>query len=238
MTKTLDEIMKDAAEEHGLGGGTDFFHFSKSGDYKLRVLTQPVPMGTHFFGKGVKGSVCYGGPKGCPFHGIIPTSETGEYYKNPTVKFNAYVLDRTDGKVKLGELPWSVVSVLSDLEKHEDWTFDGYPMPYDITVKYDKENKDPKQIYKTIASPKREPITTEVENELIEKTTKQTVEAYVESRKTKQMQEHKDKGIWLSEDVRAERQREFLEKAQVEPTGEVPTIEYPEETINPEDIPF
>lgn len=233
--------MKNAAEEHGLSGGADFFNFSKSGDFKIRVLTLPVAMATHFFGKGVKGSICYGADKGCPFHGVNPNDENGEYYKNPTVKFSAYVLDRADGNVKLGELPWSVVSVLSDLEKDEEWTFSGYPMPYDITVKYDKENKDPKSIYKTIGSPKREAVSTEVENDLLQKQEKQSIESYVAGRKTKQCDEHKASGVWLSEDVRAERQRVFLEKAIAEqpaPTEEVPVLEYPEEEINPEDIPF
>lgn len=234
--------MKQAGDEYGVGGSSDFFNFSKSGEYRMRVLTEPVPMATHFFGKGKRGNVCYGEGKGCPFHGVNPTAgdnDEDKHYKNPTVKFNSYILDRSDGKVKLGELPWSVISVLADWQKNEDWTFETYPMPYDITVTYDKDNKDPKSIYKTIGSPKRDVISTEAENALLESVSKLPVGSYVASRKEKQMEEHKKDGLWISDEERERKHKEAVARGiELNRAEELPTIEYPTEDINPEDIPF
>ena len=237
-------MIKQANDEYGLGGSSDFFHFSKSGVYKLRVLSEPVAMATHFFGKGKRPAICYGEGKGCPFHGInpnAPADKDDKYFENPTVKFQTYLLDRSDNKEKLGEIPYSVLSVLADLQKDEDWTFESYPMPYDITVTYDKENKDPKQIYKTIGSPKREAVSTEVENDLLENLKRMPVASYVQTRKEKQMEEHKQTGIWVSDEERERKHKEAMERGMEinrATQGDVPTIEYPTEDINPEDIPF
>lgn len=230
----MRDNMNRAAEEHGMGGGNDFFSFKKSGEYVLRVLTEPLAMATHFFGKGVPGSVCYGKDKGCPFESAR--------YDSPTVKFQCYLIDRSDGKVKIGELPWSVISVLADLEEDNDWSFVGYPMPYDIKVKVDKENADPKQIYKTLGVPRREALTTEEENEFSRKASVQTVEQYIALRKEKQIEKHKEAGIWLSEEKRAEieaaRIAEGKAVAAAHAHEKSSEVAYPDKEYNPEDITF
>src|SRR6185436_12988590 len=153
---SLRDDMKKDQEQYGAGKKGDFFRFEKSGVYKLRVLAKPIALATHFFGKGVPASVCYGQDKGCPFHG-------GD---GPSVKFQTYVLDRTDGKVRLGELPWTVVDALATYEEDPDYTFTEYPMPFDIKVTVDKENSDPKQIYKVMPSPKHETLSSDEMGEL------------------------------------------------------------------------
>lgn len=223
--------MRQSAEEYGVGGNKDFFNFEKSGEYALRLLSKPVAMATHFFGPGVPGSVCYGKANGCPYHKADD--------KQPSLKFQCYVVDRIDGKVKLAELPWSVVSAVSDLEVDEEWAYTGYPMPYDIRVKVDKENKDPKSIYKTLGSIRRDVITTEEENDFIKQDEKLSVDKYIQSRKDKQIAAHKEKGIWITEEerVRAEQDR-LAEGAAIQAAApEEPAVEYPEGP-NPEDIPF
>ncbi len=230
---SLKDEMDQVAQEHGMNGNADFFSFKKSGDYTLRILSKPLAMATHFFGKGTPGSVCYGKLEGCPFH----TAD----HENPSVKFQCYVIDRTDGKVKIAELPWSVVSVISDYELDPDWSYQGYPLPYDIRVKVDKENKDPKSIYKTLGVPRREPLTVEEENAYSRKQGELSVEKYIEGRKTKQIEKHKEAGIWITEEQRAEIERKRLEEGAriaAEQGDVVPEVKYPDEEINPEDIPF
>lgn len=229
--ETLDDVLKGAAQEHGKGGG-DFFKFEKSGDYRLRLLSLPAAMATHFFGKGQPSSVCYGIGKGCPFH---------EDHEDPAVKFIAYVLDRSDNKIKLGEFPWSVVSALSAYQKDEEYAFASYPMPYDVKVTVDKENKDKKQIYKTIAGRAVTPLTEEQMADLHEKLDKMPVEKFIEKRKEAQITKHKETGLWVSDEKRAELDRARMAKAKeiAEADGtKDDAIEYPHEDINPDDIPF
>ena len=221
-----DDMQKDA-EQYGAGKKNDFFKFDKSGVYRLRVLSKPLALATHFFGKGVPSNVCYGIDKGCPFH-------SGD---GPSVKFQTYVIDRTDGKVKLGEIPYSVLSVIADFEEDEDYAFSEYPMPYDVKVTVDKENNDPKQIYKTLASPKREPMTADEMGDLAGCLGKMPVEAYVEKRKQDQLQKHKDDGTWDREQERRAKVAKELEESIAEGAKNAPKDDYPE-GVNPEDIPF
>lgn len=191
---SLKDQMAAAGKKYGLGGGGDFFKFEKSGDYRIRVLTPMFELATHFFGKGVPGQICYGDESGCPFH--------HQDEKSPQVRFICYVLDRTDGKVKMAELPWSVVSVIADYEQDEDWKFESYPMPYDLKIKFDKENKDPKSIYKTIASPDRTPVDGAVLGILSEKIKKLPPDEYVQKRQQKQVEAHLEEGIYQAEQER------------------------------------
>lgn len=227
MMSLKDDMQKDQ-EQYGAGKKGDFFQFKKSGLYKIRILSKPVALATHFFGKGVPSSVCYGEDKGCPFHG-------GD---GPSVKFQTYVLDRADGKVHLGEIPWSVLSAIADLETDEDYSFSGYPMPYDVKITVDKENTDPKQIYKLVPSPAKTELTAAEQAELDQKLSKMTVEVYVEKRKNDALQKHKDDGTYEREMERRGKLDAELKQAMEENAGKEPAIKYPDEEINPEDIPF
>ena len=241
---SLDDKMKQAAQEHGKGGGSDFFQFKMSGTYRIRVLTEPEAMATHFFGKGTPGSVCYGEGKGCPFHGENPNAAADaedKYWKDPSVKFMCYVLDRSDNKIKIGELPWSVLQYLSKYEKDDELGFDCYPMPYDVKITVDKENKDPKQIYSVLPGQARTELTAEQRIELEARTGKQPIPAYIEKRKQKQLDDHKFKGIWVDDETREEKNRARIARAKEiaeENGGTGARVEYPKDDINPDDIPF
>lgn len=183
MTSQKD-IMNQANEQYGTGGSGGFFTFEKNGTYRLRVLTLCYPLATHFLGKGVKPAVCYGIDKGCPYHGeSAPKDDKGEE-KKPSVKFVGYVIDRRDGKVKLGELPYSVINAINDLQEDEEYAFDDFPMPYDIKVTVDKD-ASPANMYKTLGSPNRSELTEEEEQGLTDAMKKRTPEVYVEQRKEK-----------------------------------------------------
>lgn len=208
---SLKDQLKQDAEELGVGG-SDFFKFENKKTSKFRVLTELKALGQHFFGVGQKPSVCYGVKKGCPFHGIDPNSQKGEEYKLST-KYIAYVLD-ADGKIKLAELPYTVVKAIGDLEEDEDYKFSGFPMPYDIKVAFDKD-LSPTEMYKVTPSPTRSAVTDDTMGELAGLMGKNSPEHFVEVKKEKQVIAHKASGHWLSPEVlekrEADRKAKFLE---------------------------
>lgn len=184
---TQKELMEQAKTEHGVGGSTDYLQFDKSGEYRIRQLTAAYPMASHFFGPGVKAKVCYGADKGCPYHGDgAPIDEKTGEEKKASVKFVCYVLDRRDGKIKLAELPFAVIKVVTDLQEDPDYAFEDFPCPYDLKITFNKETKAPNDKYKTLPAPKIEPITAEEASALAEKLKTSHPEQYVERRKQKQ----------------------------------------------------
>lgn len=180
------EEMERGAKEFGANQGSNMFQFKKSGKYAIRLLTKPLALATHFFGQGQSSAVCFGIEKGCPFH----TAEAGEKPKAPSVKFITYVVDREDGKVKLAELPWSVISAVADFEEDEDYKFENYPMPFDIKVTFDKENDTPAKMYKTMAVPKQVEVTAEERAQLEKAMAALTPEDYVAKRKAKSQEKN------------------------------------------------
>ncbi len=232
---TRDEL-KRANEEYG-GGSSNFFKFEKSGTFKLRLLTKPLALGTHFFGKGQGSHICYGELKGCPFHGENAPKDKNGNPSAPSVKFITYVLDRLDGRIKLGEIPYSVLGVVADLEEDADWKFENYPMPYDITVKYDKENKDPKQIYKTLGSPNRVDIDDDTMSELMKKIAQNSPEQFIQKRKEGEIEKQKQDGTWEKEQARREEISLKVASDMKNVQDDVPTVEYPDNS-NVDDIPF
>lgn len=225
--------LSDQVKEAGIGNN-GFFKFVNKETCKFRILSEPKLIAQHFFGKGNKPSVCYGENNGCPFHGDnSPKDEKGNE-KSPSVKFVTYVLDKSDNKVKIADLPYTVIKKIDSWEKDEDFGFKGYPMPYDIKLAYDKD-KSPTEMYDVNASPKREPVTDEVLGEVAGKMAKFSPAQMVEKKKSAQMEEHKSSGIWLSPEQLAEERAERLK--------DLPTIhvdaddpEYPKN--DGEEIPF
>jgi hypothetical protein len=59
----------------------------------------------------------------------------GEYQGRSNFKWLCYVLDRTDGKVKVHFMPHSVYKQIEALQVNPDYTFEEVPMPYDLTVR-------------------------------------------------------------------------------------------------------
>lgn len=221
---TQKELMEQASKDYGVGGSdTSFLRFEKSGEYKMRILTAGWPLATHFLGKGVKPKVCYGEDKGCPFHGEnMPKDDEGKD-KKPSVKFVCYAIDREDSRLKIAELPWTVIKAVSEYQEDEEFAFDDFPMPYDIRVTYNKEAAA-SEMYKVIPSRNNVELTEEEVKALNEKMEQITPEQYVEKRKEKQRLED-------------ESNKQFDDpNYQTNQNQNAP--DYPEEEINPEDIPF
>ena len=197
----MDDI-KTESKKYG-ASDSNYFKFEKAGTYKIRILNKPKVIATHFFGKGNPSVVCVGMDEGCVHH-----KETD---KKPSIKLATYVIDRDDeNKIKMAELPLSISYSVNDLQEDSDFAFSEFPMPYDVKVKYDPDNDDPKMIYRLQPSPKHEPVTDEEQVALDEAMKKMTPESYVEAKK----------------------------KRQKEKSNPAAKVEYPKDDINPDDIPF
>lgn len=239
---SINEQLNEGQKQYGASSGSNYYKFEK-GDNRLRILTAGEVIATHFFGKGVKASTCYGENKGCPYHGKNAPKDKDGKDKRPSIKYTCYVLDkRSEPKLELADLPFSVIKAVGELQANEDYQFDEFPMPYDITVKFNPDSLSPNDMYKVIASPKREVISQDIVEQLLELTTKLSPVDSVRKKKEWQMTQHDKDGIRLKVGISKEEleeanliSREFLAKKS---ESEGKQLEYPENNINPDDISF
>ncbi len=217
-------------------GNSGYFKFENKGVSKFRVLVEAKLIAQHFFGKGNKPSVCYGEDKGCPFHGENAPKDDKGNEKSPSIKFVTYVLDRADGKIKVADLPYTIIKRVDSWEKDEDYGFSGYPMPYDIKVLYDKD-KAPTEMYEVNPAPNRDAVSDDIMGELAGKMAKFPPQAMVDKKKKAQMEAHKAEGVWVSDEERAEKEEERIARfkedmaANAASNEEIDTIEYPENDL-------
>lgn len=160
--------LKAVEKAQGLGGG-GIFKFEE-GEHKIRILALHMlhPLATHFLGK--KGVPCYGADEGCPYHGEqAPPGDDGEP-KAPSIKLLAYVVNakETNPRVQRADLAYTIVKKIVALQKDEDYSFEGFPMPYDLKIKYDKKQAGA-AMYEVVPSPKSEEVPEYVLDELAKK---------------------------------------------------------------------
>lgn len=104
-------------------------------------------------------------------------------------KFICWIIDRVDGKIKLAFLPYLVFSPITDFEDNEDYRFDGYPMPYDITVKATKAGTKEVE-YTIIPSPHRTALTAEENEELAKKKPIEEIKAKLKEKDGEFVEDH------------------------------------------------
>lgn len=243
----INDQLNQSSKEYGVGSATNYFKFQR-GDNRLRILTAGEVLATHFFGKGVKASTCYGIEKGCPFHGDKAPKDPEGKEKKPSIKYVCYVIDVNDKtqSIQLADLPFSIIKQVGDYQQNIDYAFDSFPMPYDITIKFDPDSASPAGMYKVIASPKREPVSDEVMSKLAEEMSMLTPAESVSKKKTFQLNDHKKQGIWLSPKQIAENKKNWRVNVNAEnkrkiESGEIKVetpIDYPQEDIRAGDIPW
>ena len=212
----IDEV-NQAEKENGVGGSTEYLNLQE-GDNKMRILSKPEVCAYHFLAGPKKNVPCYGMHRNCPHH--------EEDNQSPSVKWWAWVIDRVDGKVKLCKLPHKVFKQIAEYQTNPEYQFETFPMPYDITLKV--KNVGTKEAeYQVIPARSNSDLTPE-EKEVFSK--KNDVKNIVEKMKAKQ----------AKLDGREYTPKEGSEAPANQETQEstLPTIEYPDEEINPDDIPF
>lgn len=97
---------------------------AKDGDNRIRILTKPVKFFERF-SEATKKSV------------IMDAYEEGV-----STKYLSFIVDYTDGKIVLYKLPGSVGKEVATLMQSDEYKFEEFPMPYDITVKKTGEGKE------------------------------------------------------------------------------------------------
>lgn len=243
MPYDFDQAVNKANEQfpRSSGGNLDYFNIEEGNDNVCRVLTPGAVYATHFMGKGTKAPVCYGYEKGCPVREKNDEGKLTNVHADTSVRFVMFVLDRRDGKVKTGFFPYSVVKQIGALQKNPDYQFQDLPMPYDIRITYNREESNANK-YRVEYKPNGPELTEEQTNELNEKMSSRTPEDIVQRMKEKQIEDDKRSGRWISPEEVTKESGNYLknavEKAPNKDQIESQKVQYPEEEIKPEDIPF
>lgn len=188
----INEQLNQGQREYGVNSGGNYFKFEK-GDNRIRILTAGEVLATHFFGKGSKPATCYGVEKGCPFHGNNAPKGPDGKEKKPSIKYTCYILNKKEDEVQMADLPYSVIKQVGEYQTNEDYAFTAFPMPYDVTIKFDPDASSPNDMYKVIASPKREEVSDDVKAKVAGM--KQSPKEHVEKKKKWQMDQHDKEGI-------------------------------------------
>ncbi len=108
----------------GAAGGREPEFKPKEGSNIVRVLDEPAVIVTRFRGNKFVG-VCF---EGAPYCADL---EEGSRLNK---KWQTWVLDRADGQIKMYFMPYTVAKEIRAYMENPDYTFSGFPMPYDITI--------------------------------------------------------------------------------------------------------
>lgn len=209
-------------------GGSDYFKF-KEGENRLRILAKPVRKITRF-GYGI----CYAGAAYCQAAAMtadyekakqeaIAAGKDASDVSQPTLslKWACWAVDRATKKVVNVELTNKMMETIISYMESEEGKFTEWPMPYDVIVT--AKGAGQKSVkYSMIAARSNTPVTEE-ELELLGKQT--PMDQIIEKMKAKKREK---------DGVPAPTSEAAADAAQ-EGVGE---IKYPEDEINPEDIPF
>ena len=169
---------EQVAKDNNIGGGSDYWR-PQPGANKVRILSEFEAHGKHFIQADNKSYECIGLEKGC-VHCI-----NGEKVKP---EFLMWVLDRTDGVVKLGQVGYSVVKAIGQLSRSEDWGFIDLP-EYDLIVNRDGEKMQTR--YTVTPTPNKTPLT--AEEEVLVKENVKDLKEIIEGYKKKVMDEMPNK---------------------------------------------
>ncbi len=132
---------------------SDFFKLKDKikdgeGDTKLRVLTQPIPVY-----KLTKGDY----PKAEDL-GYVDENYRAKEGEKVAIKGWVWAAIRGEADLKIVTLPYSVISLIQQLRSNDEYAFDEFPMPYDITIHNTGEGANR---YSVTAARKNSPVTAE-----------------------------------------------------------------------------
>lgn len=222
----LDDFRKDL-DENKKSDRADYFKL-KNGDNKIVLLTNPVGY-SELFGVGI----AY---KGCGY---------ADYASR---RYKCYVKDLSDGLIKIANFSYTVSKKIVALADGARTKFDGFPMPYVINLQ--TKNAGSKTVETEVLADEDYTLSDE-DNEILE--------AYdsildIVTRLKNYMKNKVDTDPAMKEKIRVKIESIENERAAsaakrkaeaggkeiptVQIGGEVDAIEYPEEEIDPEDIPF
>lgn len=183
----MSEQLEHDAEEHNMQQGGDWLKI-KDGDTKIRIMVMPKIIVSRFkFGK------CY---KGAPY---CQPEELAKDNASLTYRYLAWVINRADGKLYLYEMPLTIYKTIAKLQKNEEYTFETFPMPYDITITAEKAGT--KEVSYQIAPARKNTEISEGELAMLSK--QKSVEDLVERMKEKAKEDYEKGSPTTMNDVQA-----------------------------------
>lgn len=214
MSSFADKLktQEEQAQKEGISsqGGGDWYKLTE-GANMVRILAEPEMIFEKF-----KVGICY---TDCGYEG--------------NAKLLTYVLDRKDNKIKLAKLPYSVGTKIGTYEADVEFgnEFVGFPMPYDIRII--AKGAGTKEVkYEIDPSPRKVPVDTTILEELAKK---KSIPEIVQKMKDNQKEKHMQDGTWQANQERKAKLKEELDAARTSPKVD---DGYPEDDIDPADIPF
>lgn len=218
---SMDDFKKDLEENKRDDNRAERFKL-KNGDNKLVILTNPIGF-SQVFGIGIAYDNC-------------------GYGQHAGRKYKCYVLDLTDERVKIADFSYTTAKKLSALSEGARTKFEGFPMPYVVNLKTEKAGT--KEVETDVLADEDYNPTTATIEELSKFSPIQEVLDNLKKWQKKQVEENPELQQKIA-DFNAKKEKELADKetnknkdknmaeasVQVDP-------DYPDETINPEDIPF
>ena len=207
---------ENEAQQQGIASRGNYFKFQE-GDNVFRVLTSPEMYFENF-----KIGTCY---TDCGYEG--------------SAKFMCYLavtekdLENNDVQViKQATLPYKIGTTIAEYESDEDYAFDSFPIPFNIKVK--AKGAGTKEVEYTVTpSPKRTEVDPQV---MMQLNGLKPIEEIIAKKKEAQKEKHVADGTWQKEQDRKAELKKGLDEAKA--GAGLPVVEYPEDEIGPDDIPF
>lgn len=228
MTDKFDDFQKEVAEANKESSNRSEYFKLAEGDNKIVVLTNPKRYG-EVFGIGIAYEDC----------------GYGKYASN---KFLCYVKDLKDGVIKLARLSFTTAGQLVALGQGARTKFDGFPMPYVVNIK--TKNAGSKEIETNVLAEEDFTMTEEDSTTIAGLDTVEVILTRMKDAQKKKVDsdpevQNKVKAFVEKKELEYKERGEKMKKEQEIPTvqlgggaPEVDKVEYPEEEINLEDIPF
>lgn len=227
MSDKFDDFQKEVAEANKESSKRSEYFKLSEGDNKILVLSNPKRFGEVF--------------------GIGLAYEDCGYGKYASNKFLCYVKDLKDNTIKLAKLSYTTAGQLVALGQGARTKFDGFPMPYVVNIK--TKNAGSKEIETNILAEEDYSLSEDDEKVLSELDTVEVILTRMKDSQKKKV----DSDVSLQDKIRAfieKKEQEYKERGEkMKKEQEIPTVqvgekvetdnvEYPEEEINLEDIPF
>lgn len=164
----INESIEKAEEEFPQGG--NYFNI-KEGDNKVRILSEMVAVPQWW--------------DGSKYQMVVENDKHPED-RQISVKWLCWVIDRKDDKVKLAKLPHTIAKTVGNLQENPEWAFEGSPMPYDVTIS--AKGAGSKEVeYSVMPSPKRDPVSKEVLDDLEKQTPVEDIRHSMKEKRQKEL---------------------------------------------------
>lgn len=222
MNTGFDEFARDLEQNKRNSNRADFYKL-QNGDNPIVLLSNPVGYSEMF-----RVGIAY---EGCG------------YAKYSSRRYKCYVLDLKDDKIKMANFSYTVATMINDLRIASRTAFDTLPCPYVMNLKTESAGK--KEVKTSILAGENYILNKEQRDELESYDSVRDIIDRLKVAQKKKMEEDDAYRHSIEEIITAREKEDEDKRKQKELDGTIPSqrqdlgvIEYPEEEINLDDIPF